>query len=168
MAKNSDSNKGWGGPFDFNGDGKVTWDEEAFGLMLMQECMKNDTSSPAPYRQKKAAKPIPTIKPVPEIVDDTNYSGLIAEYRSECIAAIVALVILLIPAVFILWAVYASYDPKNSASDFITILFTVAGFIYGGIVFYTCGKSVGDSIEKMELTRERYAENTHNKTSDPE
>ena len=33
MAKNNNSNKGWGGPFDFNGDGKTTWDEEAYGAM---------------------------------------------------------------------------------------------------------------------------------------
>ena len=25
MAKDNNSNKGWGGPFDFNGDGKPTW-----------------------------------------------------------------------------------------------------------------------------------------------
>ena len=45
MAKNNNSHKGWGGPFDFNGDGKTTWDEEAFGLMLMEQCRKNSTAS---------------------------------------------------------------------------------------------------------------------------
>ena len=40
MSKNGNSNKGWGGPFDFNGDGKTTWDEEEFGLALMEQCQK--------------------------------------------------------------------------------------------------------------------------------
>lgn len=33
----------WGGIFDFNFDGKTSWDEQAFGLMIINECMKEDS-----------------------------------------------------------------------------------------------------------------------------
>lgn len=32
----------WGGIFDFNFDGKTSWDEQALGLMIINECMKED------------------------------------------------------------------------------------------------------------------------------
>lgn len=35
----------WGGIFDFNFDGKTSWDEQAFGLMIINECMKEDSDS---------------------------------------------------------------------------------------------------------------------------
>ena len=75
MAKNNNSNKGWGGPFDFNGDGKTTWEEEAFGITLMEQCRKNNDSSSGytPSHHKKPPKAMPTIKPVPDVVDQSNY-----------------------------------------------------------------------------------------------
>ena len=33
----------WGGIFDFNFDGKTSWDEQALGLMIINECMKEDS-----------------------------------------------------------------------------------------------------------------------------
>lgn len=33
----------WGGIFDFNFDGKTSWDEEALGYMIINECMKEDS-----------------------------------------------------------------------------------------------------------------------------
>lgn len=158
MAKNNNSNKGWGGPFDFNGDGKTTWDEAAFGLTLMDQCRKNnDSSSYTPSRRAKEPKTMPTIMPVPETVDESNYSALLSNYRAECVGAIVATILFLAPAALILWAVYSTYDPNNSASDFLTILFTVAGLIYGGIVLSATGKSIGTSLENMELVKQRYS-----------
>lgn len=35
----------WGGIFDFNFDGQVSWSEQSFGLMIVNECMKEDTDS---------------------------------------------------------------------------------------------------------------------------
>lgn len=158
MAKNSNSNKGWGGPFDFNGDGKTTWDEEAFGLTLMEQCRKNnDSSSYTPSHKTREPKAVPTIKQVPEVVDESNYSFLLADYRGECVAAIVAMVLFLAPAALILWAVYSTYDPDNSASGFLTILFTIAGLIYGGVVLSTTGKSISTSLENIELVKQRYS-----------
>lgn len=158
MAKNNNSNKGWGGPFDFNGDGKTTWDEEAFGLTLMEQCRKNnESSSYTPSHKTREPKAVPTIKPVPEVVDESNYSALLTDYRGECISAIVAMVVLLIPAIFILWAVYSSYDPDNSASGFLIMLFTIAGLIYGGVVLSTTVKSLGTSLENIELVKKRYS-----------
>jgi hypothetical protein len=158
MAKNNNSNKGWGGPFDFNGDGKTTWDEEAFGLTLMEQCRKNnESSSYTPSHKTREPKAVPTIKPVPEVVDESNYSALLTDYRGECIGAIVAMVVFLIPAIFILWAVYSSYDPDNSASGFLIMLFTIAGLIYGGVVLSTTGKSLGTSLENIELVKKRYS-----------
>jgi len=158
MAKNNDSHKGWGGPFDFNGDGKTTWDEEAFGLMLMEQCRKdNASSSYTPSYKSRGQKTLPTIKPVPDVVDENNYSNLLTDYRGECISAIIAMILFLAPAVLILWAVYSTYDPDNSASGFLTILFTIAGLIYGGVVLATTGKSIGTSLENIELVKKRYS-----------
>lgn len=151
----------WGGMFDFNGDGKTTWDEEMIGLSLLEENRKrtaeNLESKPTyNYKEPKARK-MPTIKEVPEVVDESNYKFLCSEYRTECICAIVALVVMLIPAVLILWAVYSTYDPKNSASDFMTIVFTLAGLVYGGVVFHTTFKSIHTSMENLNLVKERYS-----------
>ncbi len=158
MAKNNNSNKGWGGPFDFNGDGKATWDEEAFGLTLMEQCRKNNESSSHTHSYKtREPKAVPTIKPVPEVVDESNYSFLLTDYRSECVSAIIAMVLFLAPAVLILWAVYSTYDPDNSASGFLTILFTIAGLVYGGVVLSTTGKSISTSLENIELVKQRYS-----------
>lgn len=33
----------WGGIFDFNFDGKTSWDEQALGYMIINECMKEDS-----------------------------------------------------------------------------------------------------------------------------
>ena len=158
MAKNNNSNKGWGGPFDFNGDGKTTWDEAAFGLTLMDQCRKNnDSSSYTPSHRAKEPKTMPTIMPVPEVVDESNYSALLSNYRAECVDAIVATILFLAPAALILWAVYSTYDPNNSASDFLTILFTVAGLIYGGVVLSATGKSISTSLENMGVVKGRYS-----------
>ncbi len=157
MAKNNNSNKGWGGPFDFNGDGKTTWDEAAFGLTLMEQCRKNNESSYPSSRKIREPKAVPTIKPVPEVVDESNYSFLLTNYRSECVSAIIAMVLMLVPAIIILWAVYSTYDPDNSASGFLTILFTIAGLIYGGVVLSTTGKSISTSLENIELVKQRYS-----------
>ena len=159
MAKNDNSNKGWGGPFDFNGDGKTTWDEAAFGVTLMEQCRKNNDSSSnyTPTYNKKTPKAVPTIKPVPEVVDESNYKALLSDYRGECIGAIVAMLLFLAPAVLILWAVFSTYDPDNSASGFLAVLFSIAGLVYGGIVLSVTGKSISTSIENIWLVKERYS-----------
>ena len=150
----------WGGRFDFNGDGKTTCDEEMLGLTLLEEDRKRTTknleSKPTYSYKEPKVKKMPTMKEVPETVDESNYKFLCSEYRTECICAIVALVVMLIPATLILWAVYSTYDPKNSASDFITIIFTLAGLVYGGVVLRTTFKSINTSIENLNLVKERY------------
>jgi len=97
-----------------------------------------------------------SIKPVPENVDESNYKYLISDYRSECTGAIFAMVIMLIPAILILWAVFASYDPENSASGFIVVIFLIAGLIYVGTVLASAGKSISVCIENVELVKQRY------------
>ena len=148
----------WGGMFDFNGDGKTTWDEEMIGLAIIEEDIKrskkNIDTLPS-YREKKP-KEVPMIKPVPEVVNDSIYRHLLSEYRTECVCAVIALIIMMVPAVIILWAVYSSYDPKNSASDFLTIIFTIAGFLYGGVLVYTTGSSIKVSLENLSIVKERY------------
>lgn len=163
MAKNNNSNKGWGGPFDFNGDGKTTWDEAAFGITLMEQCRKNNDSSSSsssgytPTHHTKAPKAMPTIKPVPDVVDERNYNALLSDYRGELIGAIVAMLLFLAPAVLILWAVFSTYDPDNSASGFLIVLFSIAGLVYGGVVLSTTGKSISTSLENIGLVKERYS-----------
>lgn len=158
MSKNGNSNKGWGGPFDFNGDGKTTWDEEAFGLALMEQCQKNsDSSAYTPSHKTRGSKAMPTIKPVPDVVDERNYDALISDYRGECVCAVVAMIVLLIPAILILWAVFSTYDKDNSASGFLIAVFAIAGLIYGGTVLSVAGKSISTSLENIELVKKRYS-----------
>lgn len=155
------SNDFWGGMFDFNGDGKTTWDEEILGLSLLEEerkrTAKNSESAPTYKYKEPKTKSMPTIKQVPEIVNETNYHSLCSEYRTECVCALIALVVMLIPAILILWAVYSTYDPKNSASDFITVVFTLAGIGYGGVVLHTTCTSIKTSIKNLSLVMERYS-----------
>lgn len=150
----------WGGMFDFNGDGKTTWDEEMLGLSLLEEdrkrTAKNLESKPTYKYKEPKTKSMPTIKAVPEVVDETNYKALCRDYRTECICAVVVFILMLIPAVVILWAVYSTYDPQNSASDFITIVFTLAGLVYGGVVLHTTFKSITTSMENLNLVKESY------------
>lgn len=148
----------WGGMFDFNGDGKTTWDEEMLGFAIIEDNIKrnqDNLSSSSSYKSKNP-KAVPMIKPVPEVVDDSNYLHLRSEYRTECVCAVIALIVMMAPAVIILWAVYSSYDPNNSASDFVTIVFTLAGFLYGGVLIYTTEKSIKTSIENLKTVKERY------------
>ena len=147
----------WGGLFDFNGDGKTSVDEEWIAFNIMEEASKNNSNYQTNTScRKKKHHPIPAIKPIPDIVDDTNYKALCGEYRRECICAITALVIMLAPAALILWAVYSTYDPKNSASDFLTILFTIAGMVYGGVVLHTTIKSINTSVKNIKTVKSRY------------
>lgn len=41
----NDNNDWFGGIFDFNGDGKTTWDEEYIAYKIFEECTKYDNSS---------------------------------------------------------------------------------------------------------------------------
>ena len=46
----------WGGMFDFNGDGKTTWDEEMIGLAMIEDDIKRskeNLSSTSSYRIKE-------------------------------------------------------------------------------------------------------------------
>lgn len=159
MSKKGNSNKGWGGPFDFNWDGKTTWDEVSFGLMLAEQCRKNDDlSSCEPPRKTRATNEIIPPFPVPEKVDESNYTALIDDYRSECIGAIVAVVVFLLPAIFILWAVF------NSENSFLIVIFSIAGLIYGGTILGTAGKHISICLENIALVKERYSGNVPQKT----
>ena len=93
---------------------------------------------------------------MPEVVDESNYKALLSCYRLECAAAITAMIVFLFPAIIILWAVFASSDPDNSASGFLTIIFLVAGLIYGGSVVSATGKRISTSLENIELVKNRY------------
>lgn len=149
----------WGGMFDFNGDGKTTWDEEMLGLSLLEEDRKRtikNLESKSSYNYTGAS--MPTIMEVPEIVDETNYKFLCREYRAEFICAVFALVLRLLPAILILVAVYCSYDPKSSDSGYMIGFFTVAGLVYGGLVLRSPLKSMITSVKYLKLVKERYAE----------
>lgn len=162
MPKNNNSNKGWGGPFDFNRDGKTTWDETAFGLTLMEECRKNNSaSSNASSRKIRESKLLPKTPVVPDVVDKSNYNALISHYRIECAAAIIAMIVFLFPAIIILWAVFSSYDPDNSASGVLIAIFSVAGLIYGGVILSATGKNVSTCLENIELVKKRYLDEKH-------
>ena len=145
----------WSGIFDLNGDGKTTYDEEMIAFDIIEESRKRNRKHIIPS-SVRAPKAVSTIKPVPEVVDASNYQTLLSEYRTDCVCAIIALVLLLLPAIAVLWAVYSSYDPRNNASDFLTIIFTLAGIIYGGIVIHTTGKSIKISIDNISTVKKRY------------
>lgn len=149
----------WGGFFDLNGDGKTTWDEELLGLSIIHDVCNEDTTSVEMNTRKhkpEKAKSTPRIKKVPEIVNESNYRSLRNEYVVECVCALIAFVIMQLPAVLILWAVYSTYDPTNSASDFIITIFTIAGLGYSCIIIHATAKSIITSVKNLSLAKIRY------------
>lgn len=147
----------WDEMFDFNGDGKTTWDEEMLGLSLLEQDRKRtakNLESKLTYKYKS----MPTIKAVPEVVDESNYKSFCREYRAEFICALGAIVLLLLPAITILLVAYSAYDPQNSDSDFMMAFFTIAGLVYGGFVLRAPFKSMITGIKYLKLVKERYTE----------
>ncbi len=153
------SNDSWGGMFDFNGDGKTTPDEELLGLALIEDEIKNNKDSvfaqePSCKNKKTSYKKPP--KPIPELVDASNYKSLCREQYSGIVGTIIALIILLLPAAVILSCAFSIYDPKSDASEFLVLLFSIAGFIYCGGSIYAAGKSINTHLNNLTIIKERY------------
>ena len=147
----------WGGIFDLDGDGKTTWDEEMIAFDIIEESRKNNSKhriSPSP-RTPKGHKDLPTIEPVPEVVNATNYATLLNMYRTECILSVIALVLMLFPAIAILWAVYDTYDPDSA---FLSAILTLAGCYYIGIALFSTAKSIKTGLECIAELKRKYCE----------
>ena len=150
----------WGGIFDLNGDGKTTWDEEMIAFDIIEESRKNNSKyriSSSPSTPKRL-KDLPTSTPVPEVVNAANYDMLIGDYRTECVCSVITLVLMLFPAIAILWAVYDTYDPESSGGTFLAILLTLVALVFGGIVVHTTCKSIRTSLKNIAEVKKKYHE----------
>lgn len=133
----------FGGIFDFNGDGKTDISEQWIAFQIINESIernreKNDeprmTSKTFDDDEPSFQMPInlePTKKPVPQNKRKTVW---------EKSSAVIAAVIMLIPVLIVLWAAISSYDPGNSASGIVTLLFAVPALIVGGIIVHVAAK----------------------------
>ena len=133
----------FGGIFDFNGDGKTDISEQWIAFQIINESIeRNKEKNDEPRMTSKTFDddtpsfhmPVnlePTKKPVPQNKRKTGW-----EKASTVIAAIV----MLIPVLIVLGAAISSYDPGNSASGFVTLLFAVPALVVGGIIVHVAAK----------------------------
>ena len=162
-SKNDDI---FGGFFDFNGDGKTDIGEEWVGYKIIEDCMKKDESSSAtpksrPYRPASPPReyPEPIVTPLPEVKTKEQLKSECSMRRITIISSIFAALIMLFPVCAFVWAAYASYDPRNSASGFIIAIFTIAGLIIGGVILHTVGKEIGKATDEIEELKQSYKRN---------
>ena len=133
----------FGGIFDFNGDGKTDISEQWIAFQIINESVeRNKEKNDEPLMTSKtfdddapsfhmSINLEPTKKPVPQNKRKTVW---------EKSSAVIAAVIMLIPVLIVLWAAISSYDPDNSASGFVTLLFAVPALVVGGIIVYVASK----------------------------
>ena len=135
----------FGGIFDFNGDGKTDIIEQWAAFQIINESIERNkekdvepkmTSKPFDDDTPGFRMPVnlePTKKPVPQNSRKTLWNK---------ISAVIAAAIMLIPVLIVLFAAISSYDPDNSASGFVTLLFAVPALVIGGIIVYVAAKEL--------------------------
>lgn len=156
----------WGGMFDFNGDGKTDIGEEWVGYKIMEDCMKEDDQSTPAFKSKPyipASPPKeytePAVVPIPEVMTKEQFKAERSSRRITIGSSIIAALIMLFPVCAFVWAAYAAYDPRNSASGFIIVIFTVAGIAIGGVILHTVGKEIGKALDEIEKLKDNYRKN---------
>lgn len=163
MGSNNDDI--FGGFFDFNGDGKTDIGEEWIGYKIIEDCMKEESSSSTtksrPYRPVSPPREYsePIVTPLPEVTTKEQLKSECSMRRITIISSIFAALIMLFPVCAFVWAAYASYDPRNSASGFIVAIFTIAGLIIGGVILHTVGKEIGKAFDEIAELRQSYKRN---------
>lgn len=67
---------------------------------------------------------------------------------SSLLAVAIALFLSALPGL-IMWAAVSAYDPRNSASGFVTFIFVAAGLVVIGIIFVAAGSIVSQSAKQF-------------------
>lgn len=161
----SNKNDFFGGFFDFNGDGKTDIGEEWIAYQIFQECMKDDQknnhkSHTSLAQGKKKACPIKKEKaPLPEIYTEEELKKECNNRRMTIICSLLAGIIMVIPVCIIVWAAYAAYDPRNSASGFLIAVFTIAGLAVGGVILHTVCSEIRNAFDEIEKLKQSYEKN---------
>ena len=155
-----------GGIFDFNGDSKTDIGEEWIGHKIMEDCMKEDDQlTPAfksrPYIPASPPKAYmePDVVPIPEVMTEEQFKSECSSRRITIVSSIIAALIMLFPVCAFVWAAYVAYDPRNSVSGFILVLFTIAGVVIGGVILHTVGKEIGKALDEIEKLKNGYKKN---------
>ncbi len=156
----------WGGMFDFNGDGKTDIGEEWVGYKIMVDCMKEDDQPTLAFKSRPyipASPPKaymdPAVVPIPEVMSEEQFKSECSSRRITIVSSIIAALIMLFPVCAFVWAAHAVYDPRNSASGFIIVLFTIAGVVIGGVILHMVGKEIGKALDEIEKLKNNYRKN---------
>jgi len=160
----SKKNDFFGGFFDFNGDGKTDIGEEWIAFQIFQECMKDEKNNYTPLtssaNKKKKNTPIINKKtPLPEIYTEEELKVHCNSRKTTIISSLLAGLIMMIPVCIIVWASYAAYDPRNSASGFLIALFTIAGLIVSGVILHTVWHEISNAIDEIAKLKQSYEKN---------
>ena len=160
----SKKNDLFGGFFDFNGDGKTDIGEEWIAYQIFQECMKDEKSSYKPHtssanKKKKTTQIINKKSPLPEIYTEEELKVNCNSRKTTIISSLLAGLIMMIPVCIIVWASYAAYDPRNSASGFLIALFTIAGLIVSGVILHTVWHEISNAIDEIDKLKQSYERN---------
>lgn len=93
----------------------------------------------------------------------TNESLSLIEYKSkrknnllDCLYAIIAAFLMMIPVVAVMYGAIVSYDVENSASALILFLFLGIGIYVTGVIFRLVYKQFEESINAINIERENF------------
>lgn len=180
MTSNNDDL--FGGMFDINGDGKTDLIEKYLEFNYLEESAKTlehedstvddsgfSSTSHRSYRHQSKLS-IQTIAPTqteqqqpPEMITRDIYKSRVITFIRDCIAAIMAFIILSSIPCVIMWAAAKAYDPKNSAAGPLTaVIFLVGGFFIIAFLNGAIG-AIKESYFRMNKTKELYKEQTGHK-----
>lgn len=85
------------------------------------------------------------------------------EYRLQrrafivgCLISVVVVILLSALPGLIIWAAVSAYDPRNSASGFVTFIFVAAGLVVIGIILVAAGSSVSQSAKQFQEAKDLF------------
>lgn len=87
----------------------------------------------------------------------------LTEYRQQrrmfavgCLISVIVVLLLCALPGLIIWAAVSAYDPRNSASGFVTFIFVAAGLVVIGIILVATGSSVAQSAKQFQEAKDLF------------
>lgn len=168
----SDNNDSFGGMFDFNGDGKTTFDEEMLAYHIFEESMKDSGGTGCGYRpiRRSAPQPKPYVPASPVVPPKAStFEPLTREnyhqrrgslWLSIIVSVLIGLVLSIIPIV-IIWAPIASYEPNPYYNDSYSSLIVFLIFLTIGLgilkaIWEAFFASIRQDFEDLRRLKQNY------------